>query len=50
MGTDGLARHMEDGCSKRFDIGTLNLQNPGFTGLGLVNQPGPSDSSNRRVV
>lgn len=47
---DTLRRHMEDGCSKRFDIGTLNLQNPGFTGLGLVNQPGPSDSSNRRVV
>ncbi|CAJ0550495.1 Ff.00g104250.m01.CDS01 [Fusarium sp. VM40] len=33
---DTLRRHMEDGCSKRFDIGTLNLQGPGFAGLGIV--------------
>lgn len=31
-----LSRHMEDGCSKRFDIGTLNLQGTGFAGLGIV--------------
>ncbi|KAF4462655.1 epithelial zinc-finger ezf [Fusarium albosuccineum] len=46
---DTLRRHMEDGCSKRFDIGTLNLQGPGFTGLGLVSQPGPPDSDSRRA-
>ncbi|KAK0635093.1 hypothetical protein B0T17DRAFT_502675 [Bombardia bombarda] len=27
---DTLRRHMEDGCSKRFDIGTLDLQSNGY--------------------
>ncbi|KAF4982549.1 hypothetical protein FZEAL_1859 [Fusarium zealandicum] len=47
---DTLRRHMEDGCSKRFDIGTLNLQGAGFTGLGLANQPEPPESDARRAV
>ncbi|KAK8106832.1 uncharacterized protein PG998_008845 [Apiospora kogelbergensis] len=27
---DTLRRHMEDGCSKRFDISTLNVRNDGY--------------------
>ncbi|KAK8093609.1 Epithelial zinc-finger ezf protein-like protein [Apiospora hydei] len=27
---DTLRRHMEDGCSKRFDISTLNVRNEGY--------------------
>ncbi|KAK0626135.1 hypothetical protein B0T14DRAFT_94327 [Immersiella caudata] len=28
---DTLRRHMEDGCSKRFDLGTLDLRTEGYT-------------------
>ncbi|KAF5027522.1 hypothetical protein F66182_371 [Fusarium sp. NRRL 66182] len=45
---DTLRRHMEDGCSKRFDIGTLNLQGPSFTGLGIVNPARPPGFDPRR--
>ncbi|EXM24906.1 Zinc finger C2H2-type [Fusarium oxysporum f. sp. vasinfectum] len=45
---DTLRRHMEDGCSKRFDIGTLNLQGPGFAGLGIVSPTRPSGLDPRR--
>ena len=27
-----MARHMEDGCSKRFDIGTLDVRFGGYDG------------------
>ncbi|KAM5348525.1 hypothetical protein ACJ41O_008349 [Fusarium nematophilum] len=47
---DTLRRHMEDGCSKRFDIGTLSLQGAGFTSLGLVNPPAPSEADPRRAA
>ncbi|KAG5816570.1 hypothetical protein H9Q74_011042 [Fusarium xylarioides] len=46
---DTLRRHMEDGCSKRFDIGTLNLQGPGFAGLGIVSPTRPPDLDPRRL-
>lgn len=39
---------MEDGCSKRFDIGTLNIQGSNFGTLGLMNQYGPPDLGLRR--
>ena len=45
---DRPPRHMEDGCAKRFDIGTLNLQGPGFTGLGIVSPPRPSGLDSHR--
>ncbi|KAK5660835.1 hypothetical protein OQA88_12206 [Cercophora sp. LCS_1] len=31
---DTLRRHMEDGCSKRFDIGTLDLRADGYDAMG----------------
>ncbi|KAI1076485.1 hypothetical protein F5B20DRAFT_318197 [Whalleya microplaca] len=31
---DTLRRHMEDGCSKRFDIGTLDLRSEGYDAYG----------------
>ncbi|KAF7560727.1 hypothetical protein G7046_g3436 [Stylonectria norvegica] len=30
---DTLRRHMEDGCSKRFDIGTLDLRSDNYSGM-----------------
>lgn len=45
---DTLRRHMEDGCSKRFDIGTLNIQGSNFGALGMMNHYGPPDIGLRR--
>ncbi|KAH6877349.1 hypothetical protein B0T10DRAFT_532380 [Thelonectria olida] len=44
---DTLRRHMEDGCSKRFDIGTLNLQEEGFGALDMLNRPDRSSHGSR---
>ncbi|KAH6997035.1 hypothetical protein EDB80DRAFT_754712 [Ilyonectria destructans] len=46
---DTLRRHMEDGCSKRFDIGTLNLQGEGFGTMGMVNRPERPNTSSRHL-
>ncbi|KAI5457232.1 hypothetical protein BGZ63DRAFT_365092 [Mariannaea sp. PMI_226] len=46
---DTLRRHMEDGCSKRFDIGTLSLREDEFAGLGILNRPGRSNESSRHA-
>ncbi|ETS83102.1 hypothetical protein PFICI_04978 [Pestalotiopsis fici W106-1] len=32
---DTLRRHMEDGCSKRFDIGTLDVRSEGYNSASL---------------
>ncbi|KAJ9149802.1 hypothetical protein NKR23_g3957 [Pleurostoma richardsiae] len=36
---DTLRRHMEDGCSKRFDIGTLDLRAGGYDNLDAGTRP-----------
>ena len=39
-----MRRHMEDGCSKRFDIGTLDLRSQGHdpygSGAKQIDNPG----------
>ncbi|KAL0940818.1 epithelial zinc-finger EZF protein [Colletotrichum truncatum] len=35
---DTLRRHMEDGCSKRFDVGTCDLRIDGYEGVGAINR------------
>ncbi|KZL65054.1 epithelial zinc-finger EZF protein [Colletotrichum tofieldiae] len=35
---DTLRRHMEDGCSKRFDVGTCDLRVDGYEGMGSINR------------
>ncbi|EWZ78578.1 hypothetical protein FOWG_17185 [Fusarium oxysporum f. sp. lycopersici MN25] len=45
-----LRRYMEDGCSKRFDIGTLNLQGSGYSGFRIVGPARPSGYGPRREV
>ncbi|KAK1724313.1 uncharacterized protein BDZ83DRAFT_720005 [Colletotrichum acutatum] len=35
---DTLRRHMDDGCSKRFDVGTCDLRVEGFGGIAPVNR------------
>ncbi len=32
-------RHMDDGCSKRFDIGTLDLRTEGYDSLHTTARP-----------
>ncbi|KAI8624612.1 hypothetical protein F5Y19DRAFT_310500 [Xylariaceae sp. FL1651] len=42
---DTLRRHMEDGCSKRFDIGTMDLRsNEGYDTYNVPMRPLPSSS------
>ncbi|KAI1811085.1 hypothetical protein GGS20DRAFT_136809 [Poronia punctata] len=36
---DTLRRHMEDGCSKRFDIGTMDLRGTGTDGYDMYSVP-----------
>lgn len=31
---------MEDGCSKRFDIGTLDIRAEGYGGMSSMSRPG----------
>ncbi|KAI1845428.1 hypothetical protein JX265_005289 [Neoarthrinium moseri] len=38
---DTLRRHMEDGCSKRFDIGTLDLRSEGYD-TSAYSRPSPN--------
>ncbi|CAM1509233.1 Fc.00g029720.m01.CDS01 [Cosmosporella sp. VM-42] len=40
---DTLRRHMEDGCSKRFDIGTLDLRGESYGGVDNVSRSGQPD-------
>ncbi|WQF81481.1 Putative Zinc finger C2H2-type [Colletotrichum destructivum] len=35
---DTLRRHMEDGCSKRFDVGTCDLRVDGYEGMGAASR------------
>ncbi|KAF9870549.1 hypothetical protein CkaCkLH20_12039 [Colletotrichum karsti] len=35
---DTLRRHMGDGCSKRFDVGTCDLRVDGYEGMGALNR------------
>ncbi|EFQ33460.1 uncharacterized protein GLRG_08739 [Colletotrichum graminicola M1.001] len=35
---DTLRRHMEDGCSKRFDVGTCDLRVDAYDGMGSVSR------------
>ncbi|GKT49442.1 transcription factor Sp2 [Colletotrichum spaethianum] len=35
---DTLRRHMEDGCSKRFDVGTCDLRVDGYEGMGSASR------------
>ncbi|OLN92168.1 Transcriptional regulator prz1 [Colletotrichum chlorophyti] len=35
---DTLRRHMEDGCSKRFDVGTCDLRVDGYESTGAANR------------
>jgi len=35
-------RHMDDGCSKRFDIGTLDLRTESYDGLHASSRPAGS--------
>ncbi|KAF5508958.1 Transcriptional regulator prz1 [Colletotrichum fructicola] len=39
---DTLRRHMEDGCSKRFDVGTCDLRIDGYEGMSVNRNMGGS--------
>lgn len=36
--TNTADRHMEDGCSKRFDVGTCDLRVDGYDTMGAINR------------